>query len=381
MNVLILGGGYAGLTAALRLARKSKLQVTLVNDGAFLVERIRLHQLAAGQPLRHHAVTEVLRGTSVRFLDARITSVDLQGHTVQAGDHTLPWDHLLLALGSRTDVQSTPGAAEHALTLDAGSVTALHQRLSTAQRLTVVGGGLTALEAATELAESHPHLQVRLVTRGRLLPGFSERAVAYSREVLARLGVEVREGTAVHAVEARQLQSSAGALPFDVCLWSAGFRGPPLPSGLEGLDTTPRGALEVDESLRARGRHDVWVAGDAAHSGAYPFTQGCKSAGPSAAWAVDNLLRTTRGEAPRPFRYFAPYFCVSLGRRAGFLQKALPDGRLLGGVVTGRAGALIKELICRFTVWNLGFERRGWASYGLFEAPTCAAPALSPRHE
>ena len=77
-----------------------------------------------------------------------------------------------------------------------------------------------------------------------------------------------------------------------------------------------------------------------------------------------------RGQATRPFRYFAPHFCVSLGRRDGFLQKALPDGRLLGPVLAkGWRAAFIKELICKSTVWQFALERRGWASYRLFEAP------------
>jgi hypothetical protein len=93
---------------------------------------------------------------------------------------------------------------------------------------------------------------------------------------------------------------------------------------------------------------------------------GCKSAGPSGATIADNLVRELDGRKPRPFDFAAPFYCVSLGRKDGLIQRPLRDGSLGGAILRGRLAAWVKELICKATVLAFTLERYGLSSYGAF---------------
>lgn len=366
-NVVIVGAGYAGLTAALRLSRRAgpSTSITLLNPSGTFVERIRLHEDAAGRGPTRHRIAKWLTGTRVKFVERRVDRIDTANREVIAGDERFPYDALMLATGSMTDT-TLPGVAQHALTVER-----FHELPKTGS-VVIVGGGLTAIELATELKEASPAREVTLVSRGGFMTEFSDLAQKYTRDVLQRLGVVCHENTAVNRVEANALHTATGVIRFNVCLWAAGFRASPLPEGLH-LPLNAQGRLKVDAFQRAAS--DVWVIGDAAEvDGRYPVPMGCKAAAPAAASAVDNVLRVHRGEALQPFDYFAAAYCVSLGRREGFVQFARDDGALKAKVITGRTGAFIKELICRFTIWSMWLEKNGLSNYAIFKPKH--APAL-----
>ncbi|MDB4944392.1 MAG: hypothetical protein JWP97_3926 [Labilithrix sp.] len=386
MNIVVLGAGYAGLTAALRLARRARglAQVTLVSEGEHFVDRIRLHERAAGRLLPARPLRSIV-GDRVRVVPARATHVDRAARSVRCADgSTLTYDRLVLALGSRTEM-ATPGAAEYALALDAVGSEALASLLPALAgrrgRLVLVGGGLTGIEAATEIAESWPSLRVVLVTRGELGEGFSGPGTAHLRRVLERLGVEILTHTTVTHVE-RGRVVTAGELPvaFDACVWAAGFVGAPLPDGLD-LASTARGQVLVEPTLRASSDPQVFVAGDlASHAVAppVPVPTGCKSAAASGALVADNVLRDLRGEPLVPQDYAAPLYCVSLGRRDGLVQRTSAGGALRGATLTGWAAAFVKALILRSTRWQIVLERHGLATYRVFEGGNAARLAAAP---
>ena len=104
------------------------------------------------------------------------------------------YDTLIYALGSRADLESVPGVAEHAFTVAGAEQAArLRARVAAGGTVTVVGGGLTGIEAATELAESRPDLKVRLLTADVVGERLSERGRRYLRRTFARLGIEIRD--------------------------------------------------------------------------------------------------------------------------------------------------------------------------------------------
>ncbi|CAG0996801.1 partial Demethylphylloquinone reductase NdbB, partial [Gammaproteobacteria bacterium] len=232
-RIVVLGAGYAGMLAALRLAGKARgADITLVNASDQFVERIRLHQRATGQQLRQRPIQALLRGTGVRFVQGRVTDLDLQARAIRVDTlaEPLAYDTLVFALGSRTDLDSVPGARQYATATESPQFRErMAQVAASGGRLLVVGGGLTGIEAAAETAEIYPNVKVTLVTRGKLGSGLSDKAGRYLRQTFGKLGIEVQEYTAVTQVEAGRLHTGAGQpIPFDLCLWTGAFVASPL---------------------------------------------------------------------------------------------------------------------------------------------------------
>ncbi len=403
MNFVILGGGYAGATAAIRLARTTRgnARVILVSASDRFVERIRLHERGAGRTLPVRALSSLLRGSGVEVVIGCALAVDEAARTVTVGridgadevsERRLPWDRLVLALGSRPDT-SFPGVREHALALDGPGAETLAAKLPELSarsasgrgraRVVVVGGGLTGIEAASEIAESWPELQVELVTRGALGDEFSAAARAHFATAFERLKIGVHPRTSVVRVEHGRLVTRDGEVPFDLCIWTAGFVGAPLPSGLE-VATNDRGQVLVDPFLRSISHPAIYVAGDLASlhvAPPIPVPMGCKTAGPAGAHVADNLVREGLGRPLDPFDFVAPLYCVSLGRRDGVIQRTRPDGCATGPVLRGRLGAWVKELVCRGTVTAFTLERLGLSRYEMFRGGNVAAlpPATATR--
>ncbi|MGY2060672.1 NAD(P)/FAD-dependent oxidoreductase, partial [Nocardia gipuzkoensis] len=202
-EVVVLGAGYAGVSAAKRLARaRGRVRVTVVNPRPEFVERIRLHQFVAGNHAAARPLRELL-ADSARLVVGSATSIDARNRMVRTADgEDLGYDYLVYAVGSHGRVDLISGAAEHAVSLDtweaARTARERLQRLSPGATVTVVGGGLTGIESAAELAELRRYT-VRLVTGAELGASLPDRARARLRSYFRTAGVEVLEHTTIGA--------------------------------------------------------------------------------------------------------------------------------------------------------------------------------------
>ncbi|MBA2673282.1 FAD-dependent oxidoreductase [Ramlibacter sp.] len=389
MDIVIVGGGYAGVACAARLAHRARAQRTparirLINPQPRLIERIRLHQAAAGQPLPERRIDTLLDRCGVELVTGYAEALDPSARTLRVGGQALGWDRLVLALGSAPNVDAVPGVAAHAFTLGTDAVAALHARLAALPQgacAAVVGGGLTGIEAASEIAEAFPRLRVHLVAHGAIGPDFGPAGRRHVLDTLAqRLGVTLHEHVRVDAVGATRLETGQGPLAFDACVWAAGFTLPTLPREA-GLRTNARGQVLVDPQLRSVSHPWIYAAGDVAGPALPPgqeLPMGCKTAMPMGVHVGDNLAGELMGQACNAFDYALLFYCVSLGRRDGLVPWADAEGRLTGRVLTGRRAAWFKEMICRSTWWGLMLEARGhkavvWKRTG--RAPQSLAPA------
>ncbi|MER5644895.1 FAD-dependent oxidoreductase [Streptosporangium sp. NPDC002524] len=431
-RIIVLGAGYTGAIVAGRLARRLRREdvaITLVNAEPDFVERVRMHQLAAGQDLRPRPFGEMFAGTGVELRLAKVTAVDVDRKTVTVVGHktvpdretitdhksvadretvaevgrktvadrktvtiddrkTLPsadrktitvtdrktapgadasgaeelaYDTLVYALGSGWDAQGVPGTAEHAYEI-AGRPGALRlrerlARLGAGQRVVVVGGGLTGLEAAAEIAEARPDLDVALAARGDLGDWLSPKGREHLRRTFGKLGITVHERTAVTGVEAERVTTAGGkAVPAAVVVWTTGFAVHPIAKAT-ALEVTGTGQIVVDRTMRSVSHPDVYAVGDAAMAmgpGDKPLRMSCASGTPTAWQAADAIAaRLTGGRLPNaPIRYFNQ--CVSLGRREGLIQYVTADDRAVRTVLTGRLAAVYKELVCKGAAWGVG---------------------------
>ncbi len=362
-RIVIIGGGYAGMSTALRLTRNSQAEIHLVNPHARFVERIRLHEAASGRNLRKIIIPNLLRGKGVIFHQTRASHIDWHARKVTLNDGSqLGYDRLVYALGSQID-RTVPGASEHALALEdlsrAEQFPAQLNVLPAQGEVVVVGAGLTGTELVFELAERYPNLRWTLVTSKAYERGYAPAAREYFLAGLARRGISLRTDVTVQSVQADHLVTNVGDLPFALCLWAGSFRGATL--GREsGLAVNEKDQLLVDETLRSLTAPEIYVAGDSA---ALPFTyqphlvMGCKTAMPQGIHVAQNLLAEMRGEAPQPLRYSYTITCVSLGRNDGLVQVLKPNGEPAANFLRGRVGAWVKEFVCRSTVLALQLER------------------------
>ena len=344
-RVVVLGGGYGGQLAAQCLARRTDAAITLVNDGDRFVQKVRLHQLATGQPVAAPRYTDLLAGTGVDFVDDRVLGLDPAAHRVALRDGgSLDYDVLVLALGSHAAV---PEHA-HDVSTPAGATRLAARLAADPRRLAVVGAGLTGLETATELAESHPDAVTTLVTAGTLDDDLSATGTAHVRRVAARLGLRLVEHAEVTAVHPDGLTLADGtAEAADVVVWTGGLVVGDL-AGRAGLAVDAHGRVLVDATLRSTSHPDVVAVGDAAAGTATDGSvvrMACATAMPAAQHAARTVAALLTGREPRPWRFRYAIRCVSLGRRDGLVQVVHADDRPRELVQTGRAAARIKEAI------------------------------------
>ena len=367
-NVVVLGGGYAGILAATRLVQKGlPARVTLVDAKDHFVERIRLHQVAAGDDLPRRPYAPFLTKLGVGFVQARAEEIDLEAQRIRLyhpdGRMTdLPYDRLVYALGSYVPRNQVPGleAAADSLT-DMPSALALRAKLKEKPgRVTIVGGGLTAIEAACEIAERVKGAQVSMITPA-LEPSFSEGARDHMRTVLGHLGVELIEGARVTSVDGHSLQLEGGAAhEFDTLAWCAGFGVP---------DLAARAGLAVDNAGRARGGRDmrsvshpnVFLAGDASAIPAWNgdgYRASCAMAMPMGYQVANNVARAIKGKKLRDHNAGYLFRCVSLGRKEGLVQYVDRQDQATTKIKIGKPGARHKEMICKFTWGTIAAQRR-----------------------
>ncbi|WP_422745083.1 NAD(P)/FAD-dependent oxidoreductase [Mycobacterium sp. WMMD1722] len=364
-HVVVLGGGYAGVMAANRLGRRNDVRVTLVNPRPDFVERIRLHQLAAGNDDATESFGTLLRD-GVHLVVDGAERIDAPARLVRlTSGATLAYDYLVYAVGSTGSVPAAvPGADEFAYPLGE-----LEQARRLADRLadlpmsapvTVVGGGLTGVEAAAEFADAGRSVTLVTDILGPSLSAGGRRSVANR---LTRLGVDVVDGVRVARVDADRVVLGDGrAVPSAATVWTAGFGVPGL-AAVSGLSTDALGRMITDETLTSVDDPHVIAAGDAASPSALPLRMSCQAALPLGAQAAETVLARLAGESPAPINQAFTGQCISLGRTAGTIQLARFDDSVLPLHLGGRIAATIKEQVCKGTLSFLRKEAGKPGSY------------------
>jgi len=361
-QVVVLGGGYAGVMAADRLTQRDDLAVTLVNPRGTFVERIRLHQLVAGTDDAVVEYGDVL-AERVRLVVDSAVRIDLPGRRVElASGRTLAYDYLVYAIGSGSAEPDLPGAAEHAYPIasleQAERLRAALDAIAGRPAVTVVGAGPSGIETAAELAEAGA--TVTLVCGRVLGPYLHPRVRRAVARRLARLGVRVLDGpgATVTAVTRDAVHLADGSeLASDVTVRTVGFSVPDL-ARRSGLSTDAVGRVLTDETLTSVDDPRVVAAGDSAAPSDLPFRMSCQAAGPLGCHAADTVLHRVAGTEPEPVALGFAGQCLSLGRRAGVFQCAHRNDAAMPVHLGGRAGGRLKEYICRTIVKQLRDEAR-----------------------
>ncbi|WCM55077.1 NAD(P)/FAD-dependent oxidoreductase [Microbacterium sp. EF45047] len=360
IEVVVLGGGYAGTIAANRLTQDPRVRVTLVNARPQFVERVRLHQLVAGS---HAAVADFsdLLAPRVRLVVGTVTAIDAPRRTLSLEDgSTLGYDYLVYAVGSATDTAHVPGAADHALTLstleEAERLRAVLAGTPDTAPVVVVGAGPLGIEVAAELAERGRALT--LVCGAQLGPYLHPRARRRVARRLTELGVAIIEGAGAAAVHPHRVVLDDGReLPSAATVWTVGFAAGGL-ARRSGLRTDAEGRLLTDETLTSVDDERIVATGDAAAPSGLPMRMSCQAALPLGSHAADTVLSRIAGREPAEWDRAIGAMCISLGRADAVFQLSRLDDTATPVFASGRVGAMLKEEACASPIKQISKEAR-----------------------
>lgn len=364
-HIVVIGGGYAGTLAANHLRLRADVDITLVNPRPVFVERIRLHQLAAGSGTAAVDYGTLL-GEGIRLVVDSAERINSAQRQIELGSGAvLDYDYLIYAVGSTVAVPSAvPGAVEFAHPVaefeHAERLRAALDELHPDAPVVVIGAGLTGIETASELAGQR---RVTLVCGGLLGPSLSRPGRRSVAKWLRRLGVTVLETDVVREVRPDAVVFADGAIrPSALTVWTAGFGVPEL-AARSGLSTDPLGRVLTDETLTSVDDPRIVAAGDAAAPSGQPLRMSCQAAGPLGAQAANTVLSRIAGTEPAALSQAFVGQCISLGRSYATLQLARTDDTPVSAALGGRITASIKEAICKGTVWSIRREAAKPGSY------------------
>jgi NADH dehydrogenase len=381
-HVVVVGAGYAGTLAANHLRQRPDIDITVVNPRPVFVERIRLHQLVSdtGAATADYAT---LLGEGIQLIVDSVDHIETAGRRVLLSSGAeLNYDYLIYAVGSTgVTTSAVPGFAEFAHSVaDLESAQRLHYALTDLPLpapITVVGGGLTGIETASELAEGGR--PVTLICGPVLGPSLSKRGRRSVAKQLRGLGVNVLESVAVAEVRWDEVVLTDGVvLPSAATIWTAGFAVPDLATR-SGLHTDPMGRLLTDETLTSIDDERVVAAGDAAAPSGQPLRMSCQAACPMGVQAANTVLSRIAGDAPAALSQAFVGQCISLGRTHATVQFSRSDDTPVNMFLGGRAAASVKEAICKGTVWSIRREAAKPGSYRWIKGGK--RPAQSPADE
>jgi NADH dehydrogenase len=361
LRIVILGGGFAGVEAARYLdrtvAKRSDVEVTLVSSDNFTIFTPMLHEVAAGDLEPAHICNPLRRlFRRVTILTGNVEAIDLTTRRVTMSYGTgqfrteLPYEHLVLTLGSETNYLAIPGVADGAMgiktlgdavilraaviaMLEFASVESDPERRKRILTFVIAGGGFAGVEttgAINDLArESLPHygridpreVRVVLIHGGRvILPELGEELGLYAQVQLRKRHVEIKLGAKVAAYSDGTVHCSDGeTIPASTLVWAAGVAPSPI---LKSLPVElAKGRIIVTDTLEVALHPGVWAAGDCAAindpNTNLPYLPTAQHALREGKIIGKNILARLNGEKSTPFRYRAPGQLASIGRRSG----------------------------------------------------------------
>ena len=380
-KIVVVGGGAGGLELVTRLGDKlgkhGTAEITLIEKARTHLWKPLLHEVAAGSlDLDDHGLDYLAQAHwhHFRYRIGEMIGLDRTSKHVLVGathdedgrvvtpERTIPYDTLVLAIGSRSNDFGTPGVADHAIALDTPAQAArFHRRLVNAclrahsqeapvrpgqLHVAIIGAGATGTELSAELhrtaravvaygldrIDPEKDIKITLIEAAdRILPALPERLSAATTALLQKLGVDVRTSARVTEVRADGVQLADGAfVPSELVVWAAGVKGPDVLADLDGLEVSRSNQLVVTPTLQTTRDPDIFAIGDCAflqlEGHPRPLPPRAQTAHQQASHVLSQIKRRLKGGDLRPFVYRDFGSLVSLGEYSTV-------GNLMGFVV------------------------------------------------
>lgn len=392
-RIVVVGGGIAGLEVASQLAKQSAslgIHVTLIDADSSHVWKPMLHTIAAGTSNVHHQqipFAEQARFAGFQYVIGEVTGVNREFRTVEVASlqlpdgrvltpkRLIPFDVLILAVGSQANNFGTPGATEHCYTIDS-RVQAnnfndevrnrLLQSLYSKEiiQIGIVGGGATGVELAAELvqlAESAAAygaddlkdlIKITIIENAdRLLSAFPENVALATQSNLEKLGVSIRTGVRVVEVGSDGFKLSTGEIiSANFKIWAAGVKGPEFLNAISGLEVSRNHQLIVNAKLQTTEDACIFALGDCASLTLsnldHPLPPTAQVAHQQAKHLIKYLPSWLEGNEIPDFRYSNMGMLVSLGEYGAYGSLG-QFGIFKGGMIKGLLAQLGHVLLYR----------------------------------
>jgi NADH dehydrogenase len=349
-EVLIIGGGFAGISA-LEVLGRARVRVTLVDRNIYSTFQPLLYQVATAGLTAADVAYPLWSATGrrgARFRKGELAALDLgQRVAVLASGEKLSYDYLIVATGVSAAFYGVDGAAEHSLSLYTrrDAITLRNQLMAALEKrnegltdpeldITVVGGGATGVELAGTLAElrnvalpavfpeiDRAMLRVRLIEMSpALLAPYHDSLRQYARRQLEERGVDVLLDTAIKEVRAGSVLLADGSEHrSDLTVWAAGISGPDA-AWSSGLPRGKGRRIDVGADLRVTGQERVFATGDVAIDEQTPVAQLAQPAIQQGRHAAEQVVRLVAGQPTKPFHYHDKGTMATIGRRSAVVE-------------------------------------------------------------
>lgn len=354
-NVVIIGGGFGGVRAALNLANISMFKVTLISDQTFFEYHAALYRSATGRSPLEVAIPlkEFFRNANnIEVVTDRVEDINVKDKKV-SGQSGSVWhyDSLIAAVGSVTNFFGIKGLDKYSY-----GVKSIHQALELKRHLhdslvagheeknyVVIGAGATGVELSAELAAylKRLHERHKLQTKysihlieaaDKVMPALPANFTKKLEKRLRRLGIKLHLGTSILSESYDGIELPGGKLQSHTVIWTAGMSINPLLSNDDEFKLTKRHKIEVDEHLKAA--EDVYVIGDSADT---KYSGMAQTALHDANFITEHLVRQQKGKRLIAYKPKKPIYAIPVGRRwSGVLWN--------GFKIYGRPGWMLRRL-------------------------------------
>jgi len=394
-RIVVLGAGYGGITASLRLARlfrqHSEYQIHLVDRNPYHTLKTQLHEAAVRKTTVAIDIGRIIHRSGIVFHLGEVTHLDVAGKTITVDDRVITYHTIVLALGSQSNFYAIPGLHEHAFTLQSLSdAERIYRHLATMcarsasesnrerrcqfLRFVVGGGGLSGVEFAAELADhvakcthnyriSDDEVEILLVeAQNNILPSLDEPLRARALEKLAQKKVKVLTDTRILACSQGGVTLSPNAeLKTLTVVWTGGIQVANL-ARKSGIPTGSIGRIVVDQYLRSVDVPSVYAIGDNAlainPTTGHPVPTAAQFALQQGRLAAENICADLFGGSRKTYNARVWGEVISLGRHLAVGWLALPffgKARFIGFI-----GRLLKAAVVEKHVVLLRKESRNW---------------------
>jgi NADH:ubiquinone reductase (H+-translocating) len=342
-KIVIIGGGFGGIYTAQSIEKTlgDRADITLINKNNYFLFTPLLHEVATGG-LTSRSVTEsireIFRGESTKFIEDTVIEVDKINKLVKTNNATFSYDYLVVSSGAEMNYFGVSGAIENTFTLksltDAIAIRnhilqTFEQAISTKNKdlltFSVIGGGATGVELASELIEYVKHtlctyyknsgfkkndVKVNLITNTPdLISQFPEKMRTLALDVLMKRGVSVLTNTAVSKIEPHKIITADNKeIHSHTIVWVAGVK--PSLSNIKGIDIGAKGRLDVNEYLQSIQDKNVFGLGDSA--GALPML--AQIAVQQAKTVAGNIVASIESKEMIKFETHIKGLLISLGQ-------------------------------------------------------------------